>query len=132
MLQKTNDTKNKLRDLAQLIDKARAERTALVATNSSSVVSRLSDIKSRWDQESSDRLLAKYSPRLDELIEEVVKIKEDWENEFSQEQKQVFEERNKFKKYIRPEESGFLGFYPGGLSMAKTIKLNTLAAKVNG
>ena len=132
VFQKTNDTKNKLRDLAQLIDKARAERTALVAANSSSVVSKLSDIKSRWNQESSDRLLAKYSPRLDELIEEVVKIKEDLGNEFSHDQKQVFEERNKFKNYIRPEESGFLGFYPGGLSMAKTIKLNTLAAKVNG
>ncbi|MDT2849032.1 hypothetical protein P7H60_07630 [Vagococcus carniphilus] len=132
VFQKTNDTKNKLRDLAQLIDNARKERTALVAANSSSVVSRLSDIKSRWDQESADRFSAKHLSRLEELINEVVKINSDWDKEFNQEQLLIYEDRNKFKPYISPEKSAVLGRYPGGLSMIKMHMFNDLAAKVIG
>lgn len=130
VFQRTNDTKNKLKDLAQLIDKARTERTALVDANTSLLVGKLSDIESRWDQESTDRLSAKHLPRLEELINEVVKINSEWDKEFSEEQQLMYEERNKFKTYISSEKSAILGRYPGGLSMIKMHTFNDLAAKV--
>lgn len=132
VFQKTKDAKNDLKDLAQLIDKARVERTALVAAGSSSLIGKLSNVENRWDQECADRLSAKHLPRLEELINEVVKINSDWDKEFNQEQQLMYEERNKLKTYISPDKSAVLGRYPGGLSMVKTLTFNDLASKVNG
>lgn len=75
---------------------------------------------------------AKHLPRLEELINEVVKINSDWDKEFNQEQLLMYEDRNKFKPYISSEKSAILGRYPGGLSMIKMHTFNGLAAKVIG
>ena len=71
-------------------------------------------------------------PRLEEFINEVVKINNECDKEFNQEQFLMYEDRNKFKSYISPEKSAILDRYLDGLSMIKIHTFNDLAAKVIG
>lgn len=121
--------KNDLKDLSELILKANQERTKEIISGSSKLKGQISNIENSWGHESAERFSSKYSPRLNELVNEISEIKKEWDEEFKQEQLLMYEERAKLNSYIDATHA-FVS-YPGGLSLVKAIKFNDLIAKIS-